>query len=78
LLPELHGRLDKRPVRRLLQAVETMVALWDQNHGVLLSELRPYMDGLGKGGGTKRLGTLIHHPTWKAQQIEEFRYAARR
>ena len=30
------------------------------------------MDGLGGGGGTKRLSTLIHHQGWKAQQIEEF------
>jgi hypothetical protein len=29
------------------------------------------MDGLGRGGGTKRLSTLIHHRRWKAQQIEE-------
>src|SRR5260221_3367785 len=29
------------------------------------------MDGLGGGGGTKRLSTLIHHQGWKAQQIEE-------
>lgn len=31
------------------------------------------MDGLGaKGGGTKRLGRLIHHPNWKAQVVEDF------
>jgi hypothetical protein len=30
------------------------------------------MDGLGGGGGTKRLSTLIHHSNWKAQQIDAF------
>ena len=72
LLRELHVTVDKRPLRTLVQTVEAIVAFRDQNHGLLLSELGGYMDGLGKGGGTKRLSTLIHHQGWKAQQIEEF------
>ena len=44
----------------------------DRTHGLLLSELGGYMDGLGQGGGTKRLSTFIHHHGWKAKQIETF------
>ena len=55
-----------------MQTVEAIVSFRDQNHGLLLSELGGYLDGLGQGGGTKRLGTFIHHKGWKAQQIDEF------
>ena len=44
----------------------------DRNHGLLLWELGGYMDGLGHGGGTKRLSSLIHHQGWLATQIDEF------
>ncbi len=72
LLQELDATMDKRPLRTLVQTVEAILAFRDQSHGLLLSELGGYMDGLGKGGGTKRLSTLIHHRAWKAKQIEEF------
>ncbi len=72
LLRELDVTVDKRPLRTLVQTVEAMVSFRDRSHGLLLSELGGYMDGLGRGGGTKRLSTLIHHKGWKAQQIEEF------
>jgi len=72
LLQELDASMDKRPLRTLVQTVEAILAFRDQNHGLLLSELGGYMDGLGKGGGTKRLSTLIHHQSWKATQIDEF------
>jgi hypothetical protein len=72
LLRELDVTIDKRPLRTLVQTVEAILAFRDQTHGLLLSELGGYMDGLGKGGGTKRLSTLIHHQGWKAQQIEAF------
>ena len=72
LVHELDVTVDKRPLRTLVQTVEAIVAFRDRNHGLLLSELGDYMDGLGGGGGTKRLSTLIHHQGWKAQQIEEF------
>lgn len=72
LVQELDVTLDKRPLRTLVQTVEAIVAFRDHNHGLLLSELGDYMDGLCGGGGTKRLSTLIHHQEWKAQQIEEF------
>src|SRR5438874_5615761 len=72
LLRELDVTVDKRPLRTLVQTVEAIVSFRDQNHGLLLSELGGYMDGLGHGGGTKRLSTLIHHKGWKAQQIEAF------
>src|SRR5260370_22586508 len=64
--------VDKRPLRPLVQTVEAIVSCRDQAHGLLLSELGDAMDGLGKGGGTKRLSTLIHHQGWKAKQIEAF------
>src|SRR5947209_19548982 len=72
LVCELDATVDKRPLRTLVQTVEAIVAFRDRNHGLLLSELGDYMDGLGRGGGTKRLSTLIHHQGRKAQQIEEF------
>ena len=72
LVCELDITVDKRPLRTLVQTVEAIVAFRDRNHGLLLSELGDYMDGLGRGGGTKRLSTVIHHQGWKAQQIEEF------
>jgi len=72
LLHELDVTVDKRPLRTLVQTVEAIVAFRDRTHGLLLSELGDYMDGLGGGGGTKRLGTVIHHQGWKARQIEEF------
>ena len=72
LVRELDVTVDKRPLRTLVQTVEAIVSFRDRNHGLLLSELGGYMDGLGQGGGTKRLSTLIHHKGWKAQQIEAF------
>ena len=72
LVRELDGTVDKRPLRTLVQTVEAIVSFRDRNHGLVLSELGGYMDGLGQGGGTKRLSTLIHHKRWKAQQIDAF------
>jgi len=72
LLRELDETVDRRPLRTLVQTVEAILAFRDRNHGLLLSQLGDYMDGLGKGGGTKRLSTLIHHRGWKARQIDEF------
>jgi hypothetical protein len=72
LVRELDVTVDKRPLRTLVQTVEAIVSFRDQAHGLLLSELGDAMDGLGKGGGTKRLSTLIHHQGWKAQHIEAF------
>lgn len=72
VLQALDVTVDKRPLRTLVQTVEAIVSFRDRNHGLLLSELGDYMDGVGRGGGTKRLSTLIHHQGWHAQQIEEF------
>src|SRR5713226_5443637 len=72
LVRELDVTVDKRPLRTLVQTVEAIVSFRDRTHGLLLSELGGYMDGLGQGGGTKRLSTLIHHQGWKAQQIDAF------
>lgn len=72
LVRALDLTVDKRPLRTLVQTVEAIVSFRDRCHGLLLSELGGYMDGLGHGGGTKRLSTLIHHQGWKAQQIEAF------
>src|SRR5438105_4765225 len=72
LVRELDVTVDKRPLRTLVQTVEAIVSFRDRTHGLLLSELGGYMDGLGQGGGTKRLSTLIHHHGWKAKQIETF------
>ena len=54
LVRELDGKVDKRPLRTLVQTVEAIVSFRDRNHGLVLSELGGYMDGLGQGGGTKR------------------------
>jgi hypothetical protein len=72
LVHELDVTVDKRPLRTLVQTVEAIVSFRDRSHGLVLSELGDYMDGLGRGGGTKRLSTVIHHQGWKAQQIDEF------
>lgn len=72
LVRELDETVDKRPVRTLVQGVEAIIAFRDRCNGLVLSQLGSYLDGLGRGGGTKRLSTLIHHQNWKAQQIEEF------
>jgi len=72
LLQELDETVDKRPLRTLVQGTEAILAFRDRAHGLLLSELGDAMDGLLRGGGTKRLSTLIHHQGWKAQQIEAF------
>src|SRR5260370_37461984 len=72
LVRALDITVDKRPLRTLVQTVEAIVSCRDQAHGLLLSELGDAMDGLGKGGGTKRLSTLILQQGWKAKQIEAF------
>ena len=72
LAQELHSTMDIRPLRTLVQTVEALVAFRDSTHGLLLTELGSHLDGLGGGGGTKRLGTLIRHRKWKARQIDTF------
>jgi hypothetical protein len=73
LLPELHERGDKRPLGPWVQTVEAILTFRDSSHGLLLTELGGYLDKLGEGGGgPKRLGTLVRHEKWKAQQIDEF------
>ncbi|HVB22898.1 MAG TPA: hypothetical protein VNG51_13225 [Ktedonobacteraceae bacterium] len=72
LLHELDVTVDKRPLRTLVQTVEAIVAFRDRNHGLLLSELGDYMDGLGGGGSTKRLRTLIHHRDGKRNRLRNF------
>lgn len=72
LVQELHTSVDVRPLRTLVQTVEAMVAFRDSTHGLLLSELGGYLDGLAGGGGTKRLGTLIRHRKWQASAIDRF------
>jgi hypothetical protein len=67
------NKMDKRPLKTLVQVVEAILVFRDEAHGLLLSELGDYLDQLhGGGGGTKRLETLIGHDKWKARQIEEF------
>jgi hypothetical protein len=56
-----------RPLRTLVQTVEALVAFRDSTHGLLLTELGSYLDGLGG-----RLGTLIRHRKWKARAIDTF------
>jgi hypothetical protein len=73
LVQELHTRVDIRPLRTLVQTTEAILAFRDSTHGLLLSELGSYLDGLeAGGGGTKRLGTLIRHKKWQARQIDSF------
>lgn len=72
LVRELDETVDTRPVHTLVQSVEAIIAFRDRCNGLVLSQLGSLLDGLGRGGGTKRLSTLIHHQNWKAQQIEEF------
>jgi hypothetical protein len=65
--------VNKQLVETLVQAVEAILTFRDQIHGLLLSELGPYLDQLeGGGGGTKRLSRLLHCAKWKAWLIEHF------
>ena len=64
--------MDIRPLRTLVQTVEALVAFRDSPHGLLLTELGSYLDGLGGSGGTKRLGTLMRHRKWQARAIDTF------
>ncbi|HEX6478141.1 MAG TPA: hypothetical protein VF043_04790 [Ktedonobacteraceae bacterium] len=72
LVQQLQTTRDIRPLRTLVQTVEALVAFRDSTHGLLLTELGSYLDGLGGGGGTKRLGTLIRHRQWQAGAIDTF------
>ncbi len=72
LAKELHSSMDIRPLRTLVQTVEALVAFRDSTHGLLLTELGSYLDGLGGSGGTKRLGTLMRHRKWQARAIDTF------
>ena len=72
LAQELQTSMDIRPLRTLVQTVEALIAFGDSTHGLLLTELGSYLDGLGRGGGTKRLGTLLHHRKWQARDIDTF------
>lgn len=73
LVQELHRTVDIRPLRTLVQTVEAILAFRDSTHGLLLTELGSYLDGLEGGtGGTKRLGTVLRHEKWKARQIDAF------
>jgi hypothetical protein len=75
LVQHLHevNKVDKRPLKTLVQTVEAILAFRDRCNGLLFWELGGYLDQLGGGGGgVKRLETLIHHPKWKAEEIEEF------
>jgi hypothetical protein len=72
LIWKLDEQVDKRIVRTMIQAVEAILSFRDRANGLLLSELGDAMDGVGGGGGTKRLGRLIHHQHWHSQLIEDF------
>src|SRR5260370_27976127 len=72
LVRALDITVDKRPLRTLVQTVEAIVSCRDQAHGLLLSELGDAMDGLGKGGGTKRLSTLINPHVLNPKQTQAF------
>ena len=74
LVEHLHtvNKVDKRPLKTLVQTVEAILAFRDRCNGLVLSELGGYLDQLGGGGGVKRLETLIHQSKWKAQEIENF------
>jgi hypothetical protein len=75
LVQHLHdvNKVDKRPLKTLVQTVEAILAFRDRCNGLLYSEWGAYLDQLGgSSGGVKRLETLIHQSKWKAQEIEEF------
>src|ERR1700730_13909039 len=72
LAKELHATMDIRPLRTLVQTVEALIAFRDSTHGLLLTELGSYLDGLGRRGGTKRVGRLLHHRKWQARDIDTF------
>src|SRR5579883_1655551 len=61
LLHELHASVDRRPLRTFFYALESMVSFQVRTFVLLLTLWVFSLKGLGWGGGTKRLGTLIRH-----------------
>lgn len=45
------NRVDKRPLKTLVQGVEAILAFRDEAHGLVLSELGDCLDRLHGGGG---------------------------
>ena len=69
--------LDKRLVRTFQQCCVAILRFRNTKHGLLLSELGSYLDGVrglspAAPAGTKRLGNLIRSVKWTVATIDQF------
>jgi len=72
-LVQLNQQLDRRLVHTALGVILALVVHRHRNHGLLLSELGGYLLSPQQAvAGTKRLGRLLHAPSWAAATVDRF------
>jgi hypothetical protein len=70
LLEQLHGLVDRRLVKTLLDLVMVILMHRNRNTGLLLSELGDHLLGGERGpAGVKRIASLLHSVKWKSVLI---------
>lgn len=73
LLEELHGKVDRRLVKTLLDVVLVILMHRHRNNGLLLSELGDHLMGGARGpAGVKRIASLLHSGKWKSGLISKY------
>ncbi len=77
LLTPLDDRIDHRLVRTFVGTVEAIICYRNRPHGLLLSELGPYLlEPEHAPAGTKRLSNLLRCAKWSSQLIAQVPGAA--
>ena len=67
LLEQLHGLVDRRLVKTLLDLVMVILIHRNRNNGLLLSELGDHLLGGERGpAGVKRIASLLHSVKWSS------------
>jgi hypothetical protein len=70
LLEQLHGLVDRRLVKTLLDVVMVILMHRHRNNGLLLSELGDHLLGGEHGpAGVKRIASLLHSVKWEGVLI---------
>ena len=70
LLEQLHGLVDRRIVKTLLDLVMVILMHRHRNNGLLLSELGDHLLGGERGpAGVKRIANLLHSEKWESTLI---------
>ncbi len=73
LVRELDFRMDRRLVRTLVGAVESILVFRNRAHGLLLSELGGCLLSPDRApAGTKRLSNLLRSKNWTHKQVGRF------